>query len=51
MNVDFAYYTQEELVDLINSATKFLDKNNQGKTLLYVRGVNAEPSGWWDASK
>jgi hypothetical protein len=51
MNVDFAYYTQEELVTLINMATKFLDKDNQEKTLLYVRGVNAEPSGWWDASK
>lgn len=51
MNVDFAYYTQEELVYLINMATKFLDKDNQDKTLLYVRGVNSEPSGWWDASK
>ena len=51
MNVDFSYYTQEELVTLINTATKFLDKANQEKTLLYVRGANAEPIGWWDASK
>lgn len=51
MNVDFSYYTQEELVDLINTATKFLYKQNQEKTLLYVRGVNTEPSGWWDAAK
>jgi hypothetical protein len=51
MKVDFAYYTQEELVELINIAAKFLDKTNYEKTLLYVRGLNAEPSGWWDASK
>ena len=43
--------TQEELLNLINTASKLLKQDRYPETILYKAGVSAEPGYWWNDAK